>query len=100
MSTDFTRRVFYCEQCGTRCRCLPLHVVVLGAQLGGSRQLIIDLELCPACKLAWIDQHFNRFRPGRKPMHETKLRDARLQPRDVDDLVEVAQWRTVGRRNI
>lgn len=93
MSSGVSARVFYCADCGNRSRCQPLHIVVLGINLGAGRQLIIDLELCPPCKLAWIDHHLNRWSKGRRPMHETRMPDARLRPRDAEDLVELAQWR-------
>jgi hypothetical protein len=79
------RRVFYCAECGNRSRGLPMVVVALNVWNGG-RQLHFQLDLCPRCKLAWIDQHFTSWSPARRRSHETALPYAVLQRNDVLDL--------------
>lgn len=92
MSTDQTRRVFYCADCGNRSRCLPLAIVAVNLRAGHSRSLTFQLELCPPCKVAWVDQHLGRWSPGRRPMHETSFRAARLTPADVNELQTLQAW--------
>jgi Zn-finger nucleic acid-binding protein len=57
-----------------------------------------ELELCPSCKVAWLERHeLLQRRP--KPVHEARLwRYAEFTPADVEDLVEVQQWRRPARR--
>lgn len=93
MSSDLTARVFYCTDCGNRSRGLPMKVVITNVRVGPSRFLQVDLQLCPPCKVAWIDHHMYNRSPARRPMHEAFQRDARLRPADAEDLVEVQQWR-------
>lgn len=92
MSTETTGRVFYCAYCTRRSRCLPLTVMLLGVKAGGKRALTYRLELCPSCKVAWLDHHLNEWSPARRPVHEGWLKYPKFKPRDVSDLELVQAW--------
>ena|SRR5215475_1538211 len=98
MPSDVAAPRFYCETCGCRSRCLPLQVAITNIRIGAVRELRFPLLLCPPCKLAWIEDHFSRWSPGRRPRHEAHQRYAVLRPADVEALQTVQAWRSTTRR--
>jgi hypothetical protein len=72
-------------------------VYVTNVHLGPTRAFQVQLELCSACKVAWIDKHLGLSRPRRRGAHEVFMPDARLTPKDVDELQTLRAWRNANR---
>jgi len=92
MSSVTAARVFYCIDCGNRCRSMPLTIFATGISRGARPGRVLQLELCPPCKLAYWDQVVERHPRAARGHHEAHQRYARLKPADVEALATVKAW--------
>jgi hypothetical protein len=73
-------------------------VTIEGFRKGAPGGVKLLRWLCASCKYAYIRFHFDPWNDVRPSVHEARLRPARFTPADVEDLVELQQWRRPARR--
>jgi hypothetical protein len=93
MSSALLRRRTNCEDCGSRCRGLPVRVTLEGFNSGGEGRVQVLRWLCAVCKRGMWTWLFNPDADLRPTVHPAGLRFAKWSRSDVEDATTAGQWR-------